>query len=226
MAKTQAEKGTVHATKSSIRDMVARGELVPGQRLVEPDMATRFSISRASLREAFSALEAEGLLKVERYKGASVRRVDARAVREAFEIRELLEGLAARRAAPRFAVPAPRTRLVRLFDAMEVCSSTAKGLGEYFWLNQQFHELIRETAASEELNAMVQYIQPPLIVRLVYQQLAHAETAPRSVEEHRPIYEAFMVGDAVRAEAAMRKHIRSSMKALLQLLEEGKGTGN
>jgi DNA-binding GntR family transcriptional regulator len=178
------------------------------------------------LREAFSALEAEGLLRIERYKGASIRRVDGRAVQEAFEIRELLEGLAARRAAPHFAAPVRRAKLVRLFDAMEACSRSGKGLGEYFRLNQQFHDLIRETAASEELNAMTQYIQPPLIVRLIYQQLARDDTAPRSLEEHRPIYEALIDGDPSRAEAAMRKHIRSSMKALLQLLEEDKGTAN
>ena len=107
----------VDRAKAVLRERVAQGEYVPGQRLVEPEIAVQLGVSRATLREAFRGLEAEGLLRLERYKGASVRRLAHAEVAELFEIREMLEGLAARRAAG--AAAGERARVGVLVRQME-----------------------------------------------------------------------------------------------------------
>src|SRR5690606_29574477 len=185
-----------------IRDLVAAGELVPGQRLVEPDLSAQLGVSRASLREAFRALEAEGLVRMERYKGASVRRIEHRELMELFEIRELLEGLAARRAAPVLSRPPHRARLSAMLDAMERAAASRSGGRAYRQLNTDFHDLVLQAAASDQLSALAVHIRPPAIVRLLHQKLAENDAVSRSMAEHRLIFQALLDGDAARAEAA------------------------
>lgn len=201
-----------------IRERVGAGDLVPGQRLVEPDLAADLGVSRATLREAFRALEAEGLVTMARYKGASVRQLDPDELTEAFEIRELLEGLAARRAAPHFAKGSMRKRLIDLRDAMDRAARSRTDPQRYTQLNRDFHELILLAAGSAQLHAMAAHIRPPAILRIIHRRLLEQEVIGRSMAEHRLICSALLDGNADRAEKAMRRHIRSSMKALPNLL--------
>lgn len=209
--------GAAERAAQFIRDAVSRGTLVPGQRLVEPDLATRIGVSRASLREAFRALEAEGLLRTERYKGASVRRLEAQELRESFEIRELLEGLAARRAAARAAAPPYRARFMSLMERMEKAAAAGDGGAAYTPLNREFHDLVLEAAGSEQLRGLAPQLRPPAIVRILHQRLVAAEAVDRSLAEHRAVHEALMAGDGARAEKAMRRHIRSTLRTMPQM---------
>lgn len=214
---TTASRGehsaVVHAAVR-IRALVAEGALVPGQRLVEPELATQLGVSRASLREAFRALEAEGLVKLERYKGASVRRVDREELTELFEIRELLEGLAARRAAALFCQPPYRAELAALLVEMEKAAASRASALAYSRLNKEFHDLILQAAGSQQLTALASHIRPPEIVRVIHHRLTEGDAVARSMAEHRAIFEALLAGDGERAEAAMRKHIRSSKRSV------------
>jgi len=212
---TRETGGAVEHAAQRIRDLVESGELVPGQRLVEPDLGAQLSVSRASLREAFRALEAEGLVRIERYKGASVRRLDRQELMELFEIRELLEGLAARRAAPLLARPPYRATLATLQDAMEKAAVSRTGSRAYTQLNRDFHDLVLQVAGSDQLSALASHIRPPAILRIIHQKLLERDSVDRSMAEHRAIFQSLLDGDGERAEAAMRKHIRSSMRSVL-----------
>src|SRR5579859_3949017 len=81
---------------AAIRD----GELAPGQRLVETEFAKRLGVERTTMREALQRLEAQGLLSQERHRGFLVRAIDRRELRENYEARAALDGLASRLAAP------------------------------------------------------------------------------------------------------------------------------
>lgn len=211
---SRGEHSAVGHAAARIRALVAGGELVPGQRLVEPELAAQLGVSRASLREAFRALEAEGLVKLERYKGASVRRVEREELTELFEIRELLEGLAARRAAALLCQAPYRAELAALQADMEKAASSRAGAQAYSRLNKEFHDLILQAAGSEQLTALASHIRPPEIVRVIHHRLAEGDAVQRSMAEHRAIFEALLAGDGERAEAAMRKHIRSSKRSV------------
>jgi DNA-binding transcriptional regulator YhcF (GntR family) len=79
-----------------VREGMRQGRLVPGQRLAEPDLMQRLSVSRGTVREALVHLRAEGLVELERYRGARIRILSRRKVIELNQIRGVAEGLAAR----------------------------------------------------------------------------------------------------------------------------------
>lgn len=81
---------------SSLRDAILNGHLKPGQKLVERELCTSMDISRTLLREALPQLQAEGLIKWIAHKGPSVASLDAEEVREIYQVRRVLEALAAR----------------------------------------------------------------------------------------------------------------------------------
>ena len=83
----------------AITDGVKDGRYAPGQRLVEADLTAELGVSRGPLREALGRLAAEGVLELEPYRGAVVRRLTREDVEDLFSVREVLEGEAARLAA-------------------------------------------------------------------------------------------------------------------------------
>ncbi len=215
--RTPTEPSAVGGAAAAIREQVADGRLVPGQRLVEPELAAALGVSRASLREAFRALEAEGLVAIEPFKGASVRRLDREQILESFEIRELLEGLAARRAAPAFASSGPwQQRLLQLRATM-VEAADARAMNHYARLNRDFHQLVLEAAQSRQLNALEPHLNPPVLLRTVHQRLMETAAIDRSMKEHLVVMDALIRGDAAGAERAMRAHLRSSRKQFAAL---------
>src|SRR5688500_16969146 len=79
--------------------MILRGELQPGQRINEPDVAARLGISRVPVREALRELESTGLVVARKHAGVFVHEPGAKEVRDLYEMRGLLDGFAGRRAA-------------------------------------------------------------------------------------------------------------------------------
>src|SRR5262245_43090553 len=88
--------GTVEYILEHLRSGVLQGLYAPGQRLIEADLTQELRVSRGPLREAFRRLSAEGLLEIVPHRGAMVRRLTLREMRELFQIRLGLEMLAAR----------------------------------------------------------------------------------------------------------------------------------
>src|SRR4051812_16469171 len=90
---------TVDRTAALIRQQIVEGRLVPGQRLIARDLVEQLGISRGPLREAFRRLAADGLVDLIPNRGAMVRRLSNDEIAQVYQIREALEGYAARRAA-------------------------------------------------------------------------------------------------------------------------------
>jgi len=86
---------TTRAVADWVRDRIRLGRLVPGQRLVEADIVRDTHASRSKVREALQRLESEGLVSIEEFRGASVKRLGIDEVRQIYRTRMALEGLAA-----------------------------------------------------------------------------------------------------------------------------------
>src|SRR6516225_8008324 len=86
---------------SLLRELIISGDLKPGEQLRQRDLAERFGVSVTPVREALRWLESEGLVRYDAHKGATVVEAEAGATREKYQIRAVLEGLAAFLAAPR-----------------------------------------------------------------------------------------------------------------------------
>ncbi len=93
-------RGTAEQVAERIREAIVLGNIPPGTRLLEAQLATRLGVSRIPVREALARLEAEGLVERAPYQGARVMRLTIDQVRESFMLRSLLEGFATKLATP------------------------------------------------------------------------------------------------------------------------------
>ena len=201
----------IEAVKFGIR----AGRYVPGQRLVEPDMIREFGVSRGSVREALRCLEADGLVQIELYRGASIRRMSRKEFIEITQIRVLLEGLGASLAA-QWMDDAERKRFADLEAAWDRGTS-GWTFAEY---NEKFHHAVVEASRNEQLPVFL--AQADLLVfRLQFHRILRTTAAEkRSRQEHRRVAKAILKGDAKGAERAMRDHVHKSGLEILSAPEE------
>ena len=199
----------------SIKTGIKRGRYVPGQRLVEPDMVRDLGVSRGSVREALRRLEAEGLVQIELYRGASIRKMSRADFIQVNEIREVLEGLAASLAAQQID-DVGRAALIELEQDWDR-GTRGWTYPEY---NERFHNLIVEASANKALPVYIDQAKL-LFFRLQFHRILRSAAAERrSRREHARIVAAILKGDAKAAERAMRDHVRKSSQDILSAPEE------
>jgi DNA-binding GntR family transcriptional regulator len=152
------------AATELIREAIIDGTLEPGQRLKEEELARELGISRTPIREALLMLQAEGLVDAIPNRGAMVRVHTSVDLEDLYQLRALLEGYAARRAATRITdeeIEVLRASCER-FDALD----SEKELREFVRENMVFHSTILDIAGSARLSSMVRrVIELPLVYR-------------------------------------------------------------
>lgn len=191
-----------------IKEAIRDGRLAPGQRLVATDLATDLAISGGTLREALRKLTGEGLVVVEPHRGAVVRRLDAADIREIFELRAVIEGLAARLAAERAKTdPAIGAEIMAAAEATR--ATTALGLAAYVVANARFHKLVYLASGRERLAALADQLSLP-IDRLRNRGLADPNAMVASAADHCAVAAAVAGGRAEEAESLMRSHVTRS----------------
>ena len=210
----------VELTAHAIRNEIKTGRLAPGQRLIEAELCATVGASRASIREALGRLEADGLVEIEHQKGARVRRLTNQDARNIYQIREALEGTAARLAAENVDHGRYRSRLKALEDKFraENTDSPATYLA-YNGYNEQFHRLIVEMSENSRLVRLVEQMQHAAFLMLI-QSISNPQAVKKAHAEHTPIYTAIMEGDPIRAERAMRAHIRRRGEEVVKRLRD------
>jgi DNA-binding GntR family transcriptional regulator len=211
---TGSRSTAVDAVVAAIIEGIKHGRYVPGQRLVESDLTGELGVSRGPLREAFGRLAAEGLLQIEPYRGALVRRMTREDVVDLFEVREVLEGQAAALAATRIHVAGNRAALQAVLARMRHHESS--DIVGYMDVNERFHEVIVELSGNRTLARLVGQLQVQAF-RLFYRRLADAAARERSVSDHEAVAAAILAADPAAAEQAMRAHVRTSTQAALQV---------
>jgi DNA-binding GntR family transcriptional regulator len=202
----------------TIKDGVRLGRYVPGQRLIESDFLSETGFSRGPLREALRHLEADGVVLLEKNRGAVVRRYSRDEIRNLYEVRELLETHAARLAARRVvdddraaaSIEGSRRRMRRTL--------VKDAIAEYTRENTRFHVLVAEASGNPWLKRIIETLQLP-VDRLAVLQLVTLGASKSSLSEHEEIIDAILAGDAARAEKAMRVHLRNSRKMVESLPE-------
>jgi DNA-binding GntR family transcriptional regulator len=209
----------VETIAAAIKADIREGRIVPGQRLAEPDLIKRFGLSRGSVREALQRLMAEGIVDLERFRGARVRRLSREDVLGLNLIRAALEGVAAGQAALSLGEEG-RAALAALEAEWD---RTAAGLDaddprlgwRYGKYNDRFHDLVIALSGQRHLHRFVAQTQLALI-RLEFSfMLEPAAQVRRSRAQHRDIVTAILAGDAPAAEARMREHVHSTAETIL-----------
>lgn len=195
-----------------VRERIRLGRLVPGQRLIEADVMAATGASRGKVREALRRLEAEGLLTIEEFRGASVKRLSLDEVRQIYRTRMALEGLAAAECALR-ADPEFRQRLLAIQRELDECENDH---GRFTRLNDAWHRLIITGSRNEYVAQFLLRLTVP-IYRLLFSTFYTADRVASANADHRVITAAIVEGRADDAEAAMRAHIRNGLEALVGL---------
>ncbi len=209
-------KNASAAATELIRTAIVDGRLAPGQRLKEEELARELGISRTPIREALLVLQAEGLVDAAPNRGATVRAHTAKDLDDLYQLRALLEGFAARRAATRLTeeglagLQASCERFDRLGgdDAREIVRE-----------NMGFHNTILEAAASTRL---VEMARKTIELPLVYKSYIWYSPAQQriSAHYHHQITRALAARDGERAEMIMKEHIFEARDLLVAHVRE------
>lgn len=199
-----------------LREAIVRGQYHPNERLVEAAIAERLGAGRTAVRAALVRLDQEGLVTLERNRGARVRLISEREALEIEEVRAALEGMLARRAAERIGpddLRALHEVIVEMRQRVEVGDSL--GFSE---LNANFHRRIWDAAAHPTASHLVGSLKSQGI-RFQYQTALRPGRAQRSLGEHEAIFGALKAHDGDAAEAAMRAHLGEVLDTLKWAIE-------
>lgn len=204
----------------TIREAILSGQLKPGEKVAEPELAERFGISRTPIREAFRQLESEGYLTVIPRKGAVVTDLSEREVEEFYSIKSILEGYAARMAAEKMTV--------KDFDRLEAINERLGQLAEagdvktFFRVHDEFHEVFIRAAGNDKLFTLIGQLLRKFN-RLRMASLGLPGRMEISVQEHVKILEAFRQHDGEKADNLVRKNAAYGGQVLLQSLAQSEG---
>jgi DNA-binding GntR family transcriptional regulator len=202
-----------------LRRAILSGELAPGTRLVERELAQQLGVSRTPVREAFRKLEHEGLVDQVGRRNLIVREHSGDEIREILAIRAALEGLAAELAAAN-ARPQHLRRFATLLEQMDeaVAGGDTATLAR---LNEQFNATLYAAAGSRRLSEMLGGLREQA-ANFARRGYGIPGRAAEAVQEHRRIVEAVAARDGERAAREAREHVRRSEA---NLLGELGGTG-
>lgn len=211
------DENDLHA---ALLEAIDRGDYAPGARLIETELADRFGVSRTPVREALNRLESEGLAARDQRRGLTVAALDRDQLGELYDLREVLEGFAARLAARR-ASPAEIEVLREMVAADGAIADDPPALAQS---NRRFHRQIHHASHNRYLNRMLETMRRSLAL-LSGTTLASPGRGRQSIAEHDAIVAAVEARDEAAAESAARSHIVNAYKTRLRQEAQDGGGG-
>lgn len=210
-----ASRGAEAQAYRFLRDAICSGELQPGERLVTEDMAKRLQMSRMPVREAIRQLAAEGMVRIRPNRGAVVTQLNVDDMREIFEMRSALEGLAARLAAPKITDRDLKV-LARQLEDMDACEASS---AEWVVRHRVFHETICGLAGRPRLMQQIASLYA-LLEPYMRIWLRHCDKVRTPHAAHAHLLQAFASRDARHAEQVLCSHIEGTVPMLLSFWQE------
>jgi DNA-binding GntR family transcriptional regulator len=194
---------------SILKDMIIERKLLPGEKIAQEKLARELGISRTPLVGALKFLEQEKLVESVPRRGFFVRLFSKQEMASIFELREVLEGLAARRAA--YKITDAQIKKLDSFFKQFAGQTTISDVKAYAREDRQFHNFVIDVGAKEFLKSILQTTN---IISFSYQVL-HSEGLIRppdeTIHEHLAVIEAISNRDSESAEDLMRQHFKKSL---------------
>jgi len=201
-----------------IKEMIVRGEIPAGKRMIESKIAESMGISRTPVREAVHKLEAEGLLNSLPKGGYAVRGLDISDIEETFEIRSILESFASYLAAHRHS----NKEIVPLEEKIEEFQRYLDNhnLKELTRINTEFHDLLYALSRSPRLVKMIHNLRDEIyFLRKII--LRSVDMACLSNKDHREIIKAIKKREAKKVERLVRDHILRGKEFVINEIKKG-----
>jgi DNA-binding GntR family transcriptional regulator len=203
-----------------IHEMILAREILPGEKILEEDLASKIGVSRTPIRECLCRLENEGIVEFVPRRGAFLRKYSRKKIAEVFDMREVLEGLVARLVAGAGSDPKLNEGIRKVLDRVYKLPDQGENLTQFTRADIDFHRLLLEACNNEMLQNAMAVINTHL-------QIIRARTvvipgrARRTVEEHYGVLDAVENQDPGSAEELMRCHIASVRHHALASLNFG-----
>lgn len=215
-------------TYESIVQKVFSGQYVPGDRLIERNLAKELGVSRVPVRESLAKMVAQGVLVAgENGRGVRMREYSEEEIRQLYEFREVLEGSVAA-AAAKAATKSDLTRMEMICEQME---AEVGNFGSDRWaeLDRKFHETIADAGRNERFSQALKtlltecyYVFYVLQTRWVQTRPSEQEAAEamrRNIKDHRDLLDLIQQGKAEEArEKASRTMLESSDRVIRRMI--------
>jgi len=202
---------------NTLREAIISGELKPGERLMEVQLAEKIGVSRTPVREAIRKLELEGLVEMLPRKGAHVSEITDKDIMDVLEVRTSLDGLATSLAAYRMSsdeLKSLNNVLAHLTGFIE-----KENLQGSIKRDVEFHEIIYRSSRNDKLiqisNNLREQVQR---FRVIY--LKDYSSPKALIQEHINIIEALTAKDTMAAQKAAETHIKNQQEAIMSAIKK------
>ena len=199
---------------NTLRESILKGEMKPGERLMEIHLANKLGVSRTPIREAIRKLELEGLVTMIPRRGAEVAQITAKGLRDVLEVRQALDALAMELACERISEEEIRAlrEVTRTQDAVKIAEADVV-----------LHDIIVQGSRNEKLAQMVGNLSQQMYrYRLEY--IKDVSQHVRLIEEHEEIYRCISSRDKDAGARAIKMHIYNQEQSIMNQIQQYKGS--
>ena len=201
---------------NTLRQAIIKGDLKPGERLLEIQLADKLGVSRTPVREAIRKLELEGLVTMVPRRGTTVLGITKKHLKDVLEIRSALEELALELACRRI-TPEQYEELVRLETLLEEKQDSDNAF-ELSDIDEKFHEQIYQATNNPRLVQLLANLREQMY-RFRLEYMKAKDKRPRLIQEHQQIIKALKNKDSKAGRKAIYDHIVNQANAILSTLE-------
>lgn len=207
-------------TYRTLKELIVTRQIPAGGKVTAEGLSQRFGVSRTTVKGAIDQLASEGLVEVRPQVGTFVRGLTAKDVRDAWDVRVMLEVTAARLGV-RSATDAQRRELHALVEEMAPLVQEREYVAETYdrsvAVNRRFHELIVESADNSYLESIYRQLGAHFHIAN-YRSRLGLRRADLGLVEHRAIAEAYERRDPEAAAATLRRHVERSRDVVLEAM--------
>lgn len=201
----------------TLREAILRGELKPGERLMELQLAAKLGVSRTPIREAIRMLEQEGLAVTIPRKGAEVAKMTEKDMRDVLQVREALDELAATIACEQMTAEQLDALKITMREFEEYTKTgNVKKIAE---ADVKFHDIIYQATGNPKLVNIVSNLREQMY-RYRIEYLKDEKNYPVLIREHSEIVEGLMAKDKEKVTAVMQRHIENQAVAVEEIIRE------
>lgn len=200
---------------NTLRKAILTGELKPGERLLEIQLANQLGVSRTPIREAIRKLELEGLVIMMPRRGAEVAQITEKDLRDVLEVRRALDALCAELACDRI-TEEEKQKLKAACDEFEKATDTGDAT-TIAAADVALHDIIVEVTGNRRLIQLINNLSEQMY-RYRFEYIKDENQHNNLVEEHRMIYESIVRGDKEGAAKAAKLHIDNQESSIIKQL--------
>jgi DNA-binding GntR family transcriptional regulator len=206
-----------------LRKSIFDGKILPGERLIENEIANQLDVSRTPTREAFRILASQGLVEMTSNKGVRVTLFTKAELTDLFEMRHLLE----RYCLQKFVHSSTQDEIQELAALLQKMAQAVAEKDNLAYLRHSvdFHAYYVEKCRNKRLISIFEILRNNIHCAQVF-YMRKAKARKESVEEHRAIWTALNARDSKNSEIALRKHLENSFKRMVTYIDQETETVN